>query len=323
MGSHWKEDFPKRWLWVRELSLHTRVDRYLQRTQNRIFNGLQPGLCAFIFEQSHGQISYVGSSARHIVVITNPNGSKALINPALSAQSYQPFPDFAGATFSSPNAMSDYNSLQTTVEKRFSNGLSFLATYTWAHSLDDAPDPFGSNADGGFRSTNLLPISYDYSNSAFDVRNRVTFNGLYELPFGTGRAYLNRKGIPNLIARGWMTSLTFVDQSGPPITVSPNIATAVGGSARAILVGDPFAAGGAANSANNPGVSCAPRTKNKTNWYNPCAFANLFLEHRSRRDHLRPLERRRPRHRRSPVEVRYWHGRAVPPELYCDYSFLG
>jgi TonB dependent receptor-like, beta-barrel len=219
-------------------------------------------------------LRYVGSAGRHIVVGINSNSPEALINPALNPQSYQPFPDFAGAGFNTSSAISSYNALQATVEKRFSDGLSFLATYTWAHSLDDAPDPLGSNADGGFRNTNLIPIRDDYSNSAFDIRNRVTFNGSYEMPFGSGKTYMNKGGITNVFLGGWMTSLTFVDQSGPPITVSPNIATAAGGSARAILVSDPFASGGSANSVNNPGVTCAPRTKTKTNWYNPCAFAN-------------------------------------------------
>ena len=70
-----------------------------------------------------------------------------------------------------------------------------------------------------------------------------------------------------------MSSLTFVDQSGPPITIYSNIATAAGGSARAIRLTDPFAAGGSPN-ATNPDIACAPRTKTKTNWFNPCAFAN-------------------------------------------------
>jgi Carboxypeptidase regulatory-like domain/TonB dependent receptor len=220
-----------------------------------------------------GTISYVGSAARHIVVGTNPNASEALVNPALSVQGYQPFPDFAGAGFYDYAGMSNYNSLQATLERRFADGLSFLATYTWAHSLDNAPDEFGSNADGGFRNTNLLPISLEYSNSAFDVRHRVTLNGLYELPFGSGRAHLNKGGIANVVGGGWMTSLTFTDQSGPPITIYSNIATAAGGGARAIRIADPFAAGGTPNG-TNPDIACAPRTKTKTNWFNPCAFAN-------------------------------------------------
>jgi hypothetical protein len=219
-------------------------------------------------------IGYVGDTSRHLQVFPDPNNPDALVNPGISTQAYRPFPGFGGTAYTSYTGMSDYNSMQAKLQKRFANGLSFLATYTWAHSLDDAPTPLGSTADGGFRNTNLLPIHYDYSNSPFDVRNRVTFNGLYELPYGVGRAHMNHKGLTDTIAGGWAVNLTFVDQSGPPMTVYPDIPTAGGGSARAILIGDPFAAGGTPNNSNNPGGACAPRTKTKTNWYNPCAFAN-------------------------------------------------
>ena len=219
-------------------------------------------------------IGYVGDSSRHLQVFPDPNSPDALVNPSINSQAYRPLPDFGGTAYTSYSGMSDYNSLQAKLQKRFANGLSFLATYTWAHSLDDAPTPLGSNGDGGYRNPNLLPIHYDYSNSPFDIRNRVTFNGLYELPYGVGRAHMNTRGIADFLVGGWAASLTFVDQSGPPFTVYPNITTAGGGGARAILIGNPFASGGTANATNNPGGACAPHTKTKTNWYNPCAFAN-------------------------------------------------
>ena len=146
-------------------------------------------------------LRYVGTGSRHILTGLNINSPEALVNPSLSTQPFQPFPDFAGAGFDSSSAVSSYNALQATLEKRYSGGLSFLATYTWAHSLDNAPDLFGSNADGGYRNTNLIPISYEYSNSAFDIRNRVTLNGSYELPFGAGEAHLNKSGVTDVIGR--------------------------------------------------------------------------------------------------------------------------
>lgn len=221
-----------------------------------------------------GALGYVGDSSRHLQVFPDPNNPDALVNPAINSQAYRPFPDFGGTAYTSYSGMSDYNAMQAKLQKRFANGLNFLATYTWSHSLDDAPTPLGSNGDAGYRNNNLLPIHYDYSNSPWDVRNRVTFNGLYQLPYGVGRAHLNTKGIGDLVAGGWAASLTYVDQSGTPFTVFPNISTAGGGGSRAILVSDPFASGGTPNTANNPGAVCAPRTKTKTNWYNPCAFAN-------------------------------------------------
>jgi hypothetical protein len=141
--------------------------------------------------------------------------------------------------------------------------------------MDDAPSALGSTGDAGYRNTALIPISDDYANSPWDTRHRFTLNGLYELPFGTGRRHLNRAGFANIAAGDWSTSLTFVAQTGNPFTVSPDIATASGGGSRAILIPnrDPYGAGGSPDP-TNASVTCAQKTRNKVNWYNPCAFAN-------------------------------------------------
>lgn len=220
-------------------------------------------------------VSYVGDASRHLAVFPDPNNPYALVNSADSAQAYRPFPDFGGTAYTNYAGMSSYNSLQAKLQKRMANGLNFLATYTWAHSLDDAPTPLGSTGDGGYRNSNLIPIRYDYSNSAWDTRQRFTFNGYYDLPFGRGRAHLNRGGIVNEVLGQWSANLTFFAQTGNPFTVYSNNSQATGGSSnpRAILIGDPFKPGGTPNP-TNPNVTCATKTRTLAHWYNPCAFAN-------------------------------------------------
>jgi hypothetical protein len=218
-------------------------------------------------------IGYVGSVGRHLFNVENQNAAEALINPGDNAQFVQPFPQFANDQYVAMAGVSTYNALQAKLEHRMANGLSFLATYTWSHSMDDAPSALGATGDGGYRNTNLVPIIDDYANSPWDTRQRFTLNGLYQLPFGVGRAHLDHKGPADLVAGGWSTSLTFAAQTGNPFTVYPDITTAAGGGARAILIHDPFAPGGSPD-ASNPGVTCPSRVRNKQNWYNPCAFAN-------------------------------------------------
>ena len=118
--------------------------------------------------------------------------------------------------------MSDYHSLQAKLEKRMSNGLNFLTSYTWGHALDDAPTPLGSSDDSGVRNPNLIPIKMDYSQSGFDTRQRFTLNALYELPFGKGRAYLNNSRLLDEIVGGWSDNAQFVAQTGNYFTVSPS-----------------------------------------------------------------------------------------------------
>jgi hypothetical protein len=217
---------------------------------------------------------YVGNVSRHLIVFPDPNGPAALQNPANSSQTVRPFPDFGGTAYSNYAGKSSYNSLQTKLEKRMSNGLNFLATYTYSHALDDAPTPLGSTGDSGYRGAlNILPIEADYSNSPFDTRHRVTFNGYYDLPWGTGRPHKFQSDILNEVVGGWSANLTFTAETGQPFTVGTNTTGPSGASAYALTVGNPFKAGGTPPP-SNPNVTCAQKVKNKVNWYNPCAFAN-------------------------------------------------
>ena len=75
----------------------------------------------------------------------------------------------------SNNTHSNYNSLQATLTKRLSHGLSFIAGYTYAHGLDN----------GSLNRFGLLPQdgpADQYGNSDFDVRHRFTLSATYDIP---------------------------------------------------------------------------------------------------------------------------------------------
>jgi hypothetical protein len=224
-------------------------------------------------------LAYVGNEGRHLVANVLRNSSEALLNPSNSTQSVLPFPGFAagGSTYLYYSGVSTYNAFQATLQKRLSGNLSFLSTYTWSHSLDDAQGLLGPvtsiGGSNAYRNPNMIPIIDDYSDSTYDTRQRFTFNGFYKLPFGPGQPHANGNRIVERSIGGWATNLTFTAEAGQPISVSPNITTAAGGTAHALLTGNPFAPGGSPN-ATNPTVSCATRTRTLTNWYNPCAFSN-------------------------------------------------
>jgi Carboxypeptidase regulatory-like domain/TonB-dependent Receptor Plug Domain len=218
-------------------------------------------------------VGYVGNVSRHIELYGAPNTAPLLLAAGKSTTSSNPFPGLGGVGQISYSGVGTYNALQAKMEKRYSNGLSFLGTYTWAHALDDSSDAGGIQTAIGYRQEAIIPVIDELTNSAYDVRHRITFNGNYQLPFGRGRAYLNDSRLADLAVGGWSTSLTFVAQTGIPFTVTPNNSGPAGGTARAIPVRNPFSPGGTPDP-SNPTITCAPSTRNKTNWYNPCAFAN-------------------------------------------------
>ena len=104
-------------------------------------------------------LSYVqGNVSRHLPLYYDPNTVRGLYAPGTNTQQYQPFPDLGGIGTIHYGGVSDYNSLQAKLEKRMSHGLSFLATYTWAHALDDASDAGGLSTAVGDRNMGADPI---------------------------------------------------------------------------------------------------------------------------------------------------------------------
>jgi len=219
-------------------------------------------------------LGYVGNISRHLITNYGFNAANALINPSNSATAYEPFPGIGGGTIMANGGSSSYNGLQAKIEKRFSDGLGFLATYTWSHTLDDSYDPIAGGVSD--RNVNIIPIRYEWTNSPYDIRHRVNFNGYYNLPFGTGRRFMNHHGVLDLVFGGWSSDVTFSAQTGKPFGVSvTGVSTAGGGTSRAFLVGDPAAGGGTPDPSNPIAASACPATVHtKANWYNPCALAN-------------------------------------------------
>ena len=122
---------------------------------------------------------YVGSKGTHLDRAYDYN------EPAPTAsftQSLRKYPMYASISVRSPGASSIYHSLQLSVEKRFSHGLSFLSAYTFSKSIDDSSLWNGSVvAVTNFRLERGL--------STFDTRHRWITSYTYDLPYGHGRAF--------------------------------------------------------------------------------------------------------------------------------------
>jgi hypothetical protein len=226
-------------------------------------------------------VGYVGSLGRHLVTLTNgPAMPMALTISGPNNKSLQPAPHWSSAQWMTWEGNSEYNSLQATVQKQYGNGLSFLGTYTWAHALDNTVDLLGGDI-GGYRMAALIPIQDEWTNSGYDIRQRVVINGQYELPVGVGKRWVNHPGVLDYIVGGWKSSALFSGQTGEPFTIGiSNQTNAQGGyNNHALKVGNPFAtnltAPASTATTNAPGeTSCPTHVKTKSTWYNECAYTN-------------------------------------------------
>ncbi len=103
-------------------------------------------------------------------------------------------------------ANSNYNSLQLSVEKRFSHGLQLLGAYTWSQSFDEA---------SSFENIlNPLDFRRSRAESLFNAHQRFVLSYYWELPI---RA---REGFSGKLLNGWSVSGITTFQSGFPIRIT-------------------------------------------------------------------------------------------------------
>ncbi|MGA2048447.1 MAG: TonB-dependent receptor [Terracidiphilus sp.] len=130
-----------------------------------------------------------------------------------------PFVDFGGGSYQATYGVSSYHGLQTKVEQQFSNGLQFLLAYTWSKTMSDAGDLLNGGSTGSLRAYSVpgLGPKFDYALADFDLRQVLHFSGLYELPVGKGKKYMNEGGVANAVLGGWSANWIVTLQGGQPL----------------------------------------------------------------------------------------------------------
>jgi Carboxypeptidase regulatory-like domain/TonB-dependent Receptor Plug Domain len=206
------------------------------------------------------EVGYVGNKGTHLSRFWNANQPSV---PGTSATlgARRPNPGFGDVEYMDSGGGSFYNSLQTRLEKRFSNGMTLLHSFTYARGLDNVGawnDPNGS----------LYPQdAYNFANEKALAENIVKFNSVaswvYELPFGRGRKLLSSLSTPaNRLLGDWHVDGIWTWRTGLPLTISsPACAACQMGGDRSIRGN---VVPGVSPSVTNPGPAA---------WFNPNAFA--------------------------------------------------
>jgi hypothetical protein len=210
-------------------------------------------------------VGYVGDQSRHDNTFVSANAADYInLNPVVSAT--VPYPDFGGGDYQTSEGDTGYNSLQTSLEKRYSNGTSFLATYTWSHCRGDAGDPLNGGNGEGYRAP-LLPgfgIQGDMQNCDYNVFNVFHLSGGYLLPFGSGQRFLrNANGVTEALIGGWQTEGILTEEGGQPMTIGCQYSTnnSFGCDAMTIPGVDVYGTGGAGHGAPDHYLNAAAFTQ--------------------------------------------------------------
>ncbi len=136
------------------------------------------------------------------------------------AQSLVPYPQY-NYIFNNFEAKGTnyYQSMQIEFDKRFSNGLSFLAGYTLSRLMSNSNSGFSSFTSGGINKYNQKP---EYTIDNNDEPQTLKISGTYELPIGPKKQFFNNHGITGQILGGWQVGWILDYESGTANGVGEN-----------------------------------------------------------------------------------------------------
>ena len=177
------------------------------------------------------EAAYVGSRGRKMPFRVNRND-----DPIGDAPS--PFPTLGPVREIQALGTSRYDSGQFKLEKRFSQGLFLLGSYTWSKSIDTMV----SNLDRAALAQDVfLDPKSNRAVSDWDVPHRFSLSFVYELPYGSGRRHgADATGIARSLLADWQLTGIFIARSGMPGTVVLTRDPVKGlGNARPNLIGPP------------------------------------------------------------------------------------
>ena len=133
-------------------------------------------------------------------------------------QALKPFPQYTNVqNLYDDTGSSFYNSFQAQGEKRFSNGLSYLASLTLGRDLTNADRAFSAFFNTPLNKYNQKP---EFAVSNNDQKYLVRVATTYELPFGPGHQFFHNQGLTGQVIGGWQLSGIFDYEGGTPLQIS-------------------------------------------------------------------------------------------------------
>ncbi len=181
--------------------------------------------------------TYLGSKGTHLPLLFDINQPEPGPGPI---QPRRPWPQWSNVFWRDAVGTSNYHGFSLRVERRFTQGLSFLASWTISKSIDLGSPPSTSGV-GEAGVQNPRNLRAERGLSEFDARHRFVTSFVYELPVGRGRRWLAAAHpILDHILGGWQVTGILTLQSGRPFTViTTRDISNTGGENRPFVVGNP------------------------------------------------------------------------------------
>jgi carboxypeptidase family protein len=167
------------------------------------------------------RLSYVGMHSVGLNELVSYQQEHASTKPY--SQSDRPYPAMGGIQMWENIGFASYEALQAEVERRFSRGLFFQASYAYSKNIGNAGSFRGGQGNLLFppealpnQITDRFNTRLDRGNLAGSRPNRFLFTGIYELPWGKARKFANQlRPFANALLGGWDVSTIVLLESGP------------------------------------------------------------------------------------------------------------
>ncbi len=127
-------------------------------------------------------VDYVGSLGRHQWTTTTANTAEMPGPGAIQLRSQ--YPQYKPIGYYGTDDNTSYNGLQAKLTRPFSSGMTFMASYTWSKSMDEQSDPYASP------QPNWYDFHTSWGPSNYNIPQIFVFSGVYQLPFGSGRQFM-------------------------------------------------------------------------------------------------------------------------------------
>jgi hypothetical protein len=162
-----------------------------------------------------GQVGYVATRTVRQLAFLDANAGQIVGAGKAGQPLFSQFGRDADTIQLVPVGSGHYDSLQATLQRRFSRGLSLTVNYTWSKATNSV-----DNAGASPQIKALSAMDLNSARTGFDRTHSLGITNILELPFGTGKRWANNGGIASAVLGGWQINNIFTFMTGRPFNVT-------------------------------------------------------------------------------------------------------
>jgi len=169
------------------------------------------------------EVSYVGNHQSHALQQPDFNAcpNLATSDSTITCNSIRPYPEIGSISGTSTFFWGNYHGMTAKLDKRLTEGLQFVTSYTYGHVLANSGTTLSGSS--GYYWKDQRNFNTSYASAAWDIRHNLTAGFNYDIPFGKGKKYAaNMNRVLDTVAGNWHMNGALTLHTGQPFTLRSN-----------------------------------------------------------------------------------------------------